>query len=278
MSIAENKESISQEQMDKLVDSIKEPHGFDYSNYSIASFRRRIQTVLSSEGLNNVDQLIESVTTDSNAFQRFVHGISVNVSAMFRDPSFYKLFRAEVVPLLATYPFIRVWIAGCASGEEVYSIAIVLQEEGLYDRCRIYSTDLDTISIDKGKSGIFPVSLMKDYSRNYIQAGGCHSLSRYYTAFQDHVIFNRRLKDNIVFAQHNLVCDNSFNEFHLILCRNVLIYFNETLRDRVLELFHESLVPFGVLGLGSKESLQFTRFNTFYKQIDRQERIYKKVM
>lgn len=271
-------EREGERQIQSLLSCIVERYGFDFRNYAQASIRRRIQGVLSSEGLDNVAALEERVLSDPIAFQRFVHGISVSVTSMFRDPSFYLKFRRLVVPMLATYPFIRLWHAGCATGEEVYSIAVLLHEEGLYDRTRIYATDLDAISIEQAKQGIFPLSRMREYSAAYVDSGGSESLSRYYTADRENALFRSFLKENIVFAQHNLVCDSSFNEFHVVLCRNVLIYFNNELRERVLALLHDSLVNFGVLAIGSKESLRFSNIEFCYTQLDSTEKIYKRVM
>lgn len=265
-------------QIQSLLSCIVEQYGFDFRDYAHASMRRRIQAVLHSERLDSVPALQARVLSDPIAFQRFVHGISVSVTSMFRDPSFYWKFRRIVVPMLATYPFIRLWHAGCSTGEEVYSIAILLYEEGLYDRTRIYATDLDAVSIERAREGIFPLSRMKDYSAGYVDAGGSESLSRYYTADRENALFRGFLKENMVFAQHNLVCDSSFNEFHVVLCRNVLIYFNNELRERVLALLHDSLVNFGVLGIGSKESLRFSNIESCYKQFDGTEKIYKRII
>ena len=178
---------------------------------------------------------------------------------------------------MKTYPFIRVWDAGCSSGEEAYSLAVVLAEEGIYDRCRIYATDMNEAVLKKAKSGIFPIAKMKEYTDNYINAGGTSSFSEYYTAKFDHAILHQSLKKNIVFAQHNLVTDKSFNEFHLILIRNVMIYFNEELRDRVLDLLHSSLVNFGIIAVGRKESLKFTKYEHAFEELDAREKLYKRV-
>jgi chemotaxis protein methyltransferase CheR len=274
----ESTQSTKEDQIATLLYCIAENYGFDFRQYASASLRRRIGAILSKEGLDNIPALQERIVRDPAAFQRFVHGVSVSVTSMFRDPSFYTAFRNKIVPLLATYPFIRLWHAGCSTGEEVYSIAIVLEEEGLYDRSRIYATDLDSIAIERAKDGIFPLSNMKEYSTNYLNSGGKYSLSRYYTADPEGALFRNQLKKNIVFAQHNLVSDSSFNEFHVILCRNVLIYFNSTLRERVLGLLHDSLVTFGILGLGTKESLRFCQIEPCYEQIDPKDKIYKKVI
>jgi chemotaxis protein methyltransferase CheR len=196
---------------------------------------------------------------------------------MFRDPSFYVAFRNEVVPALRTYPFTRIWCAGCSTGEEVYSLAIVLQEEGLYDRTRIYATDINEQVLETARSGVFPLDKMKQYTQNYIKAGGTREFSEYYVAAYDSVRFSRALTENVVFAQHNLASDRAFNEFNVIVCRNVMIYFDKALQDRVHQLFYESLATFGMLALGHKESVSFTPFVDSYEVVDAAERIYRKI-
>jgi chemotaxis protein methyltransferase CheR len=184
--------------------------------------------------------------------QRLLSDLSVNVSAMFRDPGFFRVFREKVVPLLRTYPFLRVWNAGCSTGEETYSVAILLKETGLYDRTRIYATDMNAETIEQARVGSYPIAKMREYTANYIRAGGTRPFSEYYAADGDRVVFQRSLAENVVFAQHNLVTDRSFNEFHVIMCRNVMIYFDRELQVHVHDLLYESLAPFGVLGLGSR--------------------------
>jgi chemotaxis protein methyltransferase CheR len=196
---------------------------------------------------------------------------------MFRDPTFYLAFRQKVVPLLRTYPFIRVWHAGCSTGEEVYSMAILLAEEGLYDRARIYATDINEVVVHRAKSGIFPLDRMQEYTENYIKAGGTRSFSEYYTAKYDGALFKQELLRNVVFSQHNLVTDRSFAECTVILCRNVLIYFDKALQERVHGLFYESLSTFGILALGSKESLRFSKYEACYEPVSAPEKIYRKV-
>ncbi len=271
-------DSPSDGQIDSFIAQIMDQYGFDFKDYARASFRRRITAFINSEGIDNILQLQEAIIANPIMFERFVHSVTVSVTSMFRDPSFYLAFRKEVVPLLATYQFIRVWHAGCATGEEVYSTAILLHEEGLYERSRIYATDLDLLSVEKAKAGVFSLAQMKDYSSNYIHAGGPFSLSRYYTADHENALVHSHLKKNIVFARHNLVSDKSFNEFHLVLCRNVLIYFNNDLREQVLLLLHDSLRTFGVLGLGSSESLRFSNIDACYKRIAGKEKLYKRII
>jgi chemotaxis protein methyltransferase CheR len=209
--------------------------------------------------------------------ERLLLDLSINTTAMFRDPSFYLSFRRKVVPLLRTYPFVRIWHAGCSTGEEVYSMAILLQEEGLYDRCRIYATDINEAVLQKAKDGIFPVATMQENTANYMAAGGTGTFSEYYTARYDYAIFRPSLRENVVFAQHNLVTDASFNHFNVIFCRNVLIYFNNTLQDRVQKLFLNSMEMFGILGLGKKETIRYTAVADCYDDIDRDERLYRRV-
>src|SRR3954452_19428834 len=196
---------------------------------------------------------------------------------MFRDPLFNETFRRDVIPLLRTLPFIRIWHAGCSTGEEVYSIAILLSEEGLYERSRIYATDINDVVLQQAKAGIFPINRMQEYTENYIRAGGKKSFSEYYTAKYDGALFSPSLTRNVVFSQHNLVTDRSFSEFNIIFCRNVLIYFDRTLQNRVHSLFYESLVMFGILALGSKESLKFSQYEPCYEKLSPTEKLYRKV-
>jgi chemotaxis protein methyltransferase CheR len=209
--------------------------------------------------------------------ERLLLDLSINVTAMYRDPNFYVSFRENVVPLLRTYPFTRIWIAGCSTGEEVYSLAILLQEEDLYERTRIYATDINESVLDRARSGVFPLDKMREYTQNYIRAGGKRAFSEYYLAKYDGAQFQRSLIENVVFAQHNLVSDRSFNEFNVIVCRNVMIYFDRVLQDRVHRLFYDSLATFGVLGLGAKESINFSPHEDCYEELDANERIYRKV-
>jgi chemotaxis protein methyltransferase CheR len=204
--------------------------------------------------------------------------LSVSVTAMFRDPSFFLAFREKVVPLLRTYPFIRIWHAGCSSGEEVYSMAILLKEEGLYARARIYATDINEHVLAQAKAGIFPLSAMQSYTANYLKAGGKQSFSEYYTAKYEAALFDSSLAEHVLFAQHDLVTDRSFAEFNVIICRNVLIYFDRHLKDRVLSLFADSLANFGVLALGKKESLRFTAAESRFDEIDGREKLFRKVL
>jgi chemotaxis protein methyltransferase CheR len=268
---------IEEIEIEALLEGVYRKYGYDFREYARSSLRRRIRQSVRAEGLASVSALQERVLRDAAWLERFLFGLSVTVSAMFRDPGFYGAFRERVVPLLRTYPFIRIWHAGCSTGEEVYSMAILLSEEGLYDRCRIYATDMNEAVLKRAREGIFPLAQMKTFTANYQQAGGQRAFSEYYTARYDSAIFRANLKNNLVFAQHNLVTDGPFNEFHVILCRNVMIYFNPALQARVHELLYTSLVRFGFLGLGSKESLKYMPHESCYAELDPLERLYRRV-
>ena len=268
---------LEQIEIELLLEGIYQHYGFDFRSYAYASIRRRLWKRIEAEGLNTISALQDRVLHDSDLMERLLLDLSINVTAMFRDPGFYSVFREQVVPALRTYPFIRIWHAGCATGEEVYSMAILLEEEGLYERSRIYATDINEVVLQKAKSGIFPLDRMQEYTENYITAGGKRSFSDYYIAKYDGALFAPSLTKNVVFSQHNLVTDRSFSEFNVILCRNVLIYFDKTLQARVLTLFYDSLAMFGALALGSKESLRFSPYEECYEQINSREKIYRKV-
>lgn len=270
-------EQLEDIEINLLLEGVFRYYGFDFRNYAPASLKRRIWKIVRAENLTSISGLQEKILHDPAYLDRFLLGLSVNVTAMFRDPSFYLAFRSKVVPLLRTYPFIRIWCAGCSTGEEVYSMAILLEEEGLYYRCRLYATDMNEMVLKRAKAGIFPLALMQEYTQNYLKAGGSQSLSAYYTAAYDNAIFRSSLKENIVFSAHNLVTDGSFNEFNVILCRNVLIYFNQTLQQRVHNLLYESLCMFGILGLGHKESLKLTSYEQHYEELESREKLYRKI-
>lgn len=264
-------------ELELLLEGVHRLYGYDFRNYALPSLRRRIWHFIHSEGLKSISALQERVLHERTCFERMVQALSIPVTEMFRDPEVFRLFREKIVPLLRTYPYIRIWHAGCSTGEEVYSMAILLHEEGLYDKSRIYATDMNDRSLAIAKQGIFGIEKMKQYTKNYIEAGGTRSFSEYYTAEYNSVIFKPFLQKNIIFAEHNLATDRSFNEFNVIFCRNVMIYFNDTLRDRVHGLFYESLSRSGILVLGSKESIQFTEYSQYYEPMDRVEKIYRKM-
>jgi chemotaxis protein methyltransferase CheR len=260
-----------------LTEGIYRHYGFDFRDYSIPSLKRRVWKRVNAEGLGTITGLLEKVLHDSPAMERLLLDLSINTTAMFRDPTFSLAFRQKIVPLLRTYPFIRIWHAGCSTGEEVYSMAILLQEEGVYDRCRIYATDINEAVLQRAREGIFPLNTMQENTSNYIAAGGTGTFSEYYTARYDYAIFRPSLRENCVFAQHNLVTDASFNHFNVILCRNVLIYFNNALQDRVLRLFLNSMEMFGILGLGKKETIRFSAVQDNYEEIVAEERLFRRV-
>ncbi len=260
-----------------LLEGLYRYYGFDFREYSPASLKRRILERMRAEKIETISRYQERILHDEACMERLLLGLSVHVTSMFRDPGFYLTFRQKVVPILKTYPTVRVWHAGCSTGEEIYSMAILLQEEGLYRKSLIYATDISHDVLRKAKEGIFPLAAMKEYTINYMKAGGKREFSDYYTAHYDNVIFHPSLKTNVVFAEHNLATDGSFNEFHVILCRNVMIYFNKTLQERVHNLFYESLSMFGIFGLGNKESLKFTPREAFYEELDNQDKLYRKV-
>lgn len=260
-----------------LLDAIYHHYGYDFRGYARTSLKRRIWRRITEEGLESISALQARLLHDPEVMERLLVDFSINVTSMFRDPSFFCALREKVVPLLRTYPFIRIWNAGCSTGEETYSLAILLREEGLEERARIYATDINDEVLRRAREGIFPVERMKDYTRDYINGGGTASFSDYYKTFGDVVRFDPSLMDSVVFAQHNLVSDGRFNDFNLILCRNVMIYFDRALQDEVHELFYDSLVRFGILGLGHKETIRFTSHADDYAELDSQEKLYRRL-
>ncbi|WP_054956885.1 CheR family methyltransferase [Paenibacillus dakarensis] len=268
---------LEQIEIELLLEGIHRFYGYDFRNYALPSLRRRIWHHVHAEGLTTISALQDKVLHERSCFERLVHNLSIPVTEMFRDPNLFLTFRQKVIPLLRTYPYIRIWHAGCSTGEEVYSMAILLHEEGLYDKARIYATDMNSRSLQQAKEGVFDIKRMKQYTKNYLEAGGKQSFSEYYTAKYNSVIFQPFLKKNMIFAEHNLATDRSFNEFNVIFCRNVMIYFNDELRNHVHGLFHESLSHFGILVLGAKESIHFTNFSDSYEALDRTEKIYRKI-
>ncbi len=263
-------------EIELLLEGILKRFGYDFREYNRAHVKRRLLHRVASLHLSSISQLQHKILHEDLFFQVILQDLSINVTEMFRDPTFYKTLRAEVIPILKTYPYLKIWHAGCSTGEEVYSVAILLLEEGLLERTQIYATDFNPQVIEVAKKGIYPVSRIKEYTYNYQVAGGKHSFSNYYTARYDSVIFDSDLKKNIVFAEHNLVTDHVFAEVNLIICRNVLIYFNKQLQNRVVKLFNESLIKGGYLGLGSKENLMFTDVFDAFEIVDSKEKIYHK--
>ncbi|HET9953846.1 MAG TPA: protein-glutamate O-methyltransferase CheR [Polyangiaceae bacterium] len=267
---------VEQAEIEALVTAILQRYGYDFSHYARASFVRRVRHALNEEALPSVSALQAKLLRDPLAMRRFLTYLSVNVTAMFRDAEFYEVLRKQVIPWLRTYPFVRIWHAGCASGEEVYSMCILLEEEGIYDRCRIYATDLSEVVLHRARMATYPLSLVQRYTANYHKAGGELEFSRYYTADQENAIIHERLKKNVVFSLHNLASDGSFNEFHLVCCRNVMIYFDEVLQGRVLTLFDQSLSRGGYLALGRRETLRFSSLAQTYTEIEGNVKIYRK--
>jgi chemotaxis protein methyltransferase CheR len=271
------REDVDEIELALLLEGVYRRYGFDFREYAPASLRRRVWRRVHAEGLSTLSALQDKLLHDPASMERLLLDLSINVTAMFRDPSFYVAFREKVVPALRTYPFTRIWVAGCSTGEEVYSLAILLHEEDVYDRTRIYATDINESVLERARAGVFPLDKMREYTQNYIKAGGKRAFSEYYLAKYDGAQFQRSLVENVVFAQHNLVSDRSFNEFNAIVCRNVMIYFDRGLQDRVHRLFYESLMMFGVLALGAKESIRFSPFDERYEDLDANERMFKKV-
>jgi len=259
-----------------VVNAIYEKYGYDFRNYSQAHIKRRILNRFNHSGLKNISEMIHEVLYNPKFVDLILMDLSITVTEMFRDPSFYKAIREEIVPVLQTFPFIKIWHAGCSSGEEVYSMAIILKEEGLYNRTQIYATDFNPVIIKQARDGLYPITRMKEFTMNYQKAGGKGSFSDYYLTHHEQGKLLDSLKKNIVFATHNLVTDSVFAEVNLIVCRNVLIYFNRNLQDKVIRLFMDTLPGGGILCLGSKENLQFSEYNDHFDPFIEKERIYIK--
>lgn len=268
--------AVSEKDLEGLLGDLLELYGYDFSGYSQASILRRIRRLMSLDHFVQFDDLRFRIRTDKDYVARFVEEITVNVTEMFRDPSFYLYLRNHIIPEFANRQHIRIWHAGCSTGEEAYSMAILLQEAGLLDRSLIYATDINPQVVEMARRGIFSLAMMKQYSVNYIQAGGREDFSKYYTAQYSKVKLDESLRRKMIFATHNLVSDSSFNEFQLIFCRNVLIYFKKKLQDKVLYTLDKSLATGGYLTLGGKETIRFSPIRSRYEQSD-QERIWKKI-
>jgi len=270
-------EELEKLEIELLLEGLYQWYGYDYRNYAYSSIRRRIWHRVQAEKLKSVSGLLEKVLHDPVCLRKLLADFSINVTEMFRDPLFFLNFREQVVPILRTYPSIRIWLAGCSTGEEVYSMAILLHEEGLYDKTKIYATDINAEVLKVAKTGTYSFNQMQKYTNNYLQAGGKEAFSDYYSVSGNGVKFNPELRKNVIFAQHNLVTDRSFNEFHVILCRNVLIYFDKSLQEKVHRLFYDSLGMLGILGLGDKESIAFTELADCYEAIAVNQKLYKKI-
>ncbi|HEX8376921.1 MAG TPA: protein-glutamate O-methyltransferase CheR [Pedobacter sp.] len=267
---------ISFEQIEELIEWVNKIHGFDFSGYSRASLKRRITRIMQLQQLS-MYELKSLLVNNAAFFEEFLIEVTVNVTEMFRDPSFFRGVREKVLPYLSSFQRIKVWNAGCSTGEELYSFAILLDQENLYNRSFLYGTDINRNVLNTAKKGIYNLKLMKQYSENYMLSGASGSLSDYYVAKYDAATIVNNLRKNILFSVHNLVSDGVFNEFQLISCRNVMIYFDVELQSKVINLFYESLCPLGFLCLGSKESLRSTELSKKFKVIDRAENIYQKI-
>jgi len=269
---------IGDEEVEMLLHEVLSKYGYDFTSYSQASVKRRVNRLFALDHFRGFPEFREKVLNDKHYIRRFIQEITVNVTEMFRDPGFYKLLREQVLPVLATYPFIRIWHAGCSTGEEVYSMAILLKELGIMHKSLLYATGINPGVLDTVVKGIYPLRNLKQYSENYILSGGKEDFSSYYTAKYDLAKIDDELRSKMIVSTHNLVSDWSFNEFQLIICRNVLIYFNKQLQDKVLELFDASLEQRGFLALGSKEQVRFSSVGKKYEQIDPKEKIWRKMM
>jgi chemotaxis protein methyltransferase CheR len=269
---------VTDEDVETLLNDLLELYGYDFTEYSRASIKRRINRLFLIDRFPSVAEFRYKLVSDVDYLRRIVEEITVNVTEMFRDPMFYRAIREDVLPVLATHPFIRIWHAGCSTGEEVYSMAILLKEANLLHKSLLYATDINPLVLEKLKKGIFPLRHIKQYSENYIASGGKQDFSDYYTAKYDLAKFDEGLGRRVISSTHNLVSDRSFNEFQLIMCRNVLIYFDKELQDKTFTLFDDSLEKYGYLALGSKENLKFSVISKKYLQMDNKEKIWRKIM
>ncbi|MBU0676042.1 MAG: protein-glutamate O-methyltransferase CheR [Proteobacteria bacterium] len=264
-------------EVELLLEAIFQRYGYDFRGYARASIRRRIKQFMEGSKIATISEMIPRVIHDESLFNEMVREFSITVTEMFRDPAMFLALRENVLPVLKSYPYIKIWHAGCATGEEAYSLTILIKEYGLAERATIFATDFNDHALSLAKTGIYDLNNAKQYSLNYQKAGGNGSFADYYHSRYDAMMMNNELKKKITFANHNLVVDQVFSETHLIFCRNVLIYFNRELQDRVLQLFHESLVHGGFLCLGTKESLMFSRVEDRFKTIDKKNKIFQKI-
>lgn len=268
---------ITTASLDELIEGINTLTGYDFSRYSKASLKRRVRSALESFEMTDLGELSSRLDADRHFRESFVEEITVNVTEMFRNPAFFRSMRESVIPSLATYPYLKIWNAGCSSGEEMFSFAILFDEAGILDRCTFYGTDINQEMLARAREGIYDHGAVEEYEENYQRSGGPNKLSDYYTRKHGRVKMCKRLGEKMVFGLHNLVTDGSFNEFNLIVCRNVLIYFEKELQDRVVHLFHESMPILGYLGLGNKESLRFCTAEAYFESTDKDERIFRKI-
>lgn len=268
--------TITSSELKELIVAISRQYGYDFSGYAEASFRRQVLRCMEKADIGTGATMIDRLCASSSFFSWFLESITVNVTEMFRDPEFFADLRTKIIPALASYPTINIWHAGCSTGEEVYSMAILLWETGLLNRTRIYATDINPANLEKARQGIFSLNAMKTYTANYLRAGGTCDFSSYYTAQYNHAIIRSELRQNIVFLQHNLVTDQVFNAFHLVCCRNVLIYFNQELQNRIFRLFFDSLSPLGYLAIGMKESLLMTDIQPQFDAVSSGAKLFRR--
>lgn len=259
-----------------LLEGVHHVYGYDFRDYADASIKRRLTHWLAESPFGTFSEAQSRLLRERELFESLLRGITVNVTEMFRDPVFFKAVREQVVPFLSTYPFVKIWLAGCATGEEAYSMAILFNEEGLAGRFRIYATDINETVLQKAAEGVLPIAEMQRYTRNYQKSGGKASFADYYTARYDRAIISPELRKDIVFAPHNLAVDAEFGEMNMVLCRNVMIYFKTALKERCLSLFDSSLLPGGFLCLGLKESLERRKLGERYEEVTPAMRIYRK--
>lgn len=264
-------------ELHRFLDRLFDLSGVDLSGYGRRALQRRLRSLISGEGLSGIGELSDRIAGDPRFLAHVLDRLMLRVTTMFRDPPFFRLFRERVVPLLRTYPYPRLWVAGCSTGQEAYSLAILLREEGMYDRCRIYATDLNEVVLEQARGGFLPLAALEEYEQNYRAAGGIRTLSDYYVRGKTAAVLDPAVLDRIAVFRHDLARDASFNEFQVIFCRNVLMYFDEALRCRVHQLFCDSLVRLGFLGLGQSESLHATRHESHYELLSRRHRLYRKV-
>jgi chemotaxis protein methyltransferase CheR len=260
----------------RLLGGIYERYHYDFRHYSVASIKRRIAAAQHDLGCESITALTERVLSDASAFTRLLSFLTVQVSEMFRDPSYFAVFRRDVVPELRTYPFVRIWVAGCSAGEEAYSLAIILKEEGLLDRSLIYATDINVAALEAAEAGVYPIERAQTYSANYQATGARYALSEHFTAGHDALMLDRSLRPHLVFSDHSLATDNVFAEVQVVSCRNVLIYFDRILQDRALGLFRDALCRRGFLGLGAKETVRFSGHADAFDEFRREDRWFRK--
>lgn len=269
-------DAIQDVEINLLLQGIRQVYGHNFLDYAEASLKRRLQHWLAASGFASISEAQASIFRDATVFESLLRGMTVNVTEMFRDPGFFLALRENVIPFLKTYPFVKIWHAGCSTGEEAYSLAIMLGEAGMSGRYRMYATDINEAVLQKAKEGIFPLNTMREYTRNYQKSGGRAAFSDYYTALYDRAIFNEDLRANIIFSSHNLAIDADFGEMNLILCRNVMIYFKPILKEHCIGLFDRCLLPGSFLCLGTKETLDGRSIANRYENLVPRMSIYQK--